>query len=105
MPESHPPEPETWLDEEISSLLEAVGRDTNGSRVDMTRAPRRGGMLSRAARRLPNAVPARASVRSVGLVRDLGTELRLRSVTLAYCAVAVLLGLLVGWLTARVMTP
>jgi hypothetical protein len=105
MPESHSPELETWLDEEISSLLEGVGRDPNGSTVGKTRATGRAGMLSRAARRLPNALSARASVPSVRLVRDLGRELRVRSATLGYCAVAALLGLLVGWLTVKVMTP
>jgi hypothetical protein len=38
-------------------------------------------------------------------MRHLGRELRVRGATLAYWAVAVLLGLLVGWLTVMVMTP
>lgn len=86
MPKQHPPEHETWLDEEISSLLEAVGSDANGRRPAPSAAPARGRDFSDA-------------------IRQLWAELRLRGLTLAYLALAVALGVLIGWLAVMLTSP
>ena len=86
MPKPHSPELDTWLDEEISALLEAVGSQTNGRGAPPSAAPVRRRAFSDTARRL-------------------GTELRLRSTTFVYLAVAVALGVLVGWLTVTLTAP
>jgi hypothetical protein len=86
MPTPHPPEHDTWLDEEISSLLEAVGSEANGRRP------------------VQGAQPARR-LDFWDAVRQFGLELRLRSMTFAYLAVAVALGVLVGWLAVTLTAP
>jgi hypothetical protein len=86
MPKQHPPEHDTWLDEEISSLLEAVGSTANGRRA------------------VPSASPARRRNFS-DAIRQLWVELRLRSLTLAYLALAVALGVVIGWLAVMLTAP
>jgi hypothetical protein len=96
MQKTHPSEPDTWLDQEISSLLDSVASRPVGTNS-------RSG--TGAARPMPKASPARTRLFSSAAVRDLGLQLRLRRMTLADLAVAVAVGVLAAWLTVTFTNP
>jgi hypothetical protein len=105
MPKPDPPELDTWLDQEISSLVEAVASDANGRTARRSRAREKSGSRFRGQRRRPKAFQLPGHVLSSKTVRNLGVELRLRSATLGYLVAAGVLGVLVAWLTVTFTKP
>jgi hypothetical protein len=91
MPKQRPPELDNWLDQEISSLVETVepGRKSAPTAVARTRRSRRR--------------PARPGSHMRHLVRVLRLSVDRRRTDLLYYAVAVVLSVCVGWLTALLL--
>jgi hypothetical protein len=85
---SQPPEVDTWLDQEISSLLETVEPGATSVSTGAARTPR--------SRRRP----ARRESQMRDLMRILRLSVDRRRTDLFYYAVAVVLSVCVGWLTA-----
>lgn len=105
MPKPHPPELDTWLDQEISSLVEAVASDANGRTARKGRANEKSASRFRGPRRRPKVFQLPGQVLSSETVRNLGVELRLRRATLGYLVAAGALGVLVAWLTVAFTKP
>jgi hypothetical protein len=108
MPKTRAPELDSWLDQEISSLVEEVATDANGHTPSGRGVAGKPGLLFRVPRRLrrlPKALLVRERVFSSAALHDLRLKLRRRSMTLNYLAYAVVLGVLVGWLTVTFTKP
>jgi hypothetical protein len=88
---SQPPEVDTWLDQEISSLLETVepGAASASTGAARTRRSRR------------RAASPGSHLRD--LMRILRLSVDRRRTDLLYYAVAIVLSVCVGWLTALVL--
>jgi hypothetical protein len=86
MRQSHLPDIDTWLDEEISSLVETVESPAS---LEPSSAPR----VRRRVR------PPRARL------HELGRAIAARRAGFLYFALAVALGAAVGWLAVTMLTP
>jgi hypothetical protein len=105
MPKSYPPEQDTWLDEEISALVEAVASDANGHTAHPRWADDKRTLRSRAARGLPKTLPLRRRVLWSAVLRNVRVGLRRRGTVIVSLAVPVGLGVLIGWLVVTLTKP
>jgi hypothetical protein len=98
LPKSPSHQPDTWLDEEISSLLDAVGVANGTARASGIPARRRGMTWRSRRRRLRQsklAYPVRAP----------SPDLRVRRVDVAFLVIGVSAALLIGWLVPLLSRP
>jgi hypothetical protein len=93
---SRSPQVDSWVDHEISSLLETVesGTEESASATAETAGTRR-----------TRRRPARRGYRKHGLVLRLRLSLGRRRTDLLYYAVAIVLSAFVGWLATFLLEP
>jgi len=98
VPQSPSHQPDTWLDEEISSLLDAVGDASGAARASGVPARRRGTTWGSRRRRPRQPKPAyRARTRSPAL--------RVRRVDVAFLVIGVTAALVIAWLIPLLSRP
>jgi hypothetical protein len=107
MADSYSPQLDTWLDQEISALLETVESNVDGRGRAAIRAAQSGqskvGRWRERRGPLPRPWPW-AGLRVHGIARPRSPFGTLRT-TLVYCAFAVALGGVVGWIVTSLTTP
>jgi hypothetical protein len=107
MPDSNSPHLDSWLDREISSLVETVESDVNGLAPAAITDTQSG--QSKLRRWRTQHGPLRrprpeARLRAHGIARSRSPFHTLRT-TLVYCVFAVALGGVVGWIVTFMTTP
>jgi hypothetical protein len=98
LPKSPSHQPDTWLDEEITSLLDAVGDPNGAARASRIPAKRRRGTWRSRRRSAQQPKP-------VYRVRARSPILQIRSVDVAFLVIGVTAALLIAWLVPLMSKP